>query len=93
MNEALPYIFTVVLVILTIIISIVGVQLIIILSHVKKTFQKLNGVLDNAEHKFSNLIEPLQNLKGLTSSLTAGVEIGKTVMEWFIKKKQDGKSK
>lgn len=92
MEQLLPTVLTVVAVILTIILSVVGVQIILVLSEVKKTLNKVNLTLDEAEAKINAIISPLQNLGGLASGLQTGIKVFESFTDWLTNRK-DGKKK
>ncbi|MBT4123939.1 MAG: hypothetical protein HN981_03990 [Candidatus Pacebacteria bacterium] len=93
MENILPTVLTVVAVILTIILSVVGVQIILVLSEVKKTLNKVNTTLDEAEAKFNSLISPLQNLGGMASGFQTGVKVFESFTGWLTQRKNDTKKK
>ncbi|MFH2118728.1 MAG: hypothetical protein ABII10_03265 [Candidatus Paceibacterota bacterium] len=92
MESLLPTVLTVVAVILTIILSIVGVQIILVLNEAKRTLHKVNSTLDEAEAKINAIISPLQNLGGLAGGLQAGVKAFEVFTSWLTSKK-DGRKK
>ncbi|OGJ38006.1 MAG: hypothetical protein A2383_02850 [Candidatus Pacebacteria bacterium RIFOXYB1_FULL_39_46] len=91
MENLLPTVLTVVAVILTIILSIVGVQIILVLNEAKRTLHKINTTLDEAEAKINAIISPLQNLGGLAGGLQTGIKVFEAFTGWLTSKKNDRK--
>lgn len=83
--EVLPILFSVVLVIVTIIMSVVGVQIYLVLKDLRKTITKLNAAIDGAESKFHALATPLQSLGGMASGVKAGIKVFETFTTWLNK--------
>lgn len=93
MQETLPIIFAVVVVIITIILSVVGIQMIMVLAEVKRTLKKANQTLDEAEAKFKQIVAPLQSLGGMASGLQTGFKVFETFVGWLTKNKEKGSKK
>jgi hypothetical protein len=51
MTEILPIIFAVTMTVLTVVLAVVGVQLILVLIEFKRTLRKINLTLESAESK------------------------------------------
>lgn len=81
--ELLPIIFSVVLIILTVVVAVVGVQLFLVLLEIKRTLKKVNTTLDMAEEKFNAVVAPLQNLGGMASGLSAGFKVFESFVGWL----------
>ena len=93
MESALPIVLTSVAIILTIILSVVGIQIILVLAEVKKTLNKVNTTLDEAEAKINALMSPLQNLGGLASGLQTGIKVFESFTGWIAQRKNVTKKK
>jgi hypothetical protein len=91
MNNVLTIVFSVVLVVLAIIMSVVGVQLLLVLIQFRKTLKSINRTLHDAEQKFNQVVEPLQNLGGIAAGIKTGAKVFDTFVSWLNsrKKKQD----
>jgi len=89
MNDIFPLVAIVVLVILTIVLSVVGIQFILVLAELKRTLKKVNDTVDQAEAKMNALIEPLQNLGGIASGVQTGIKVFEAFVGWLNKKKSD----
>ena len=85
--EILPIVFSVIVIILTIILSVVGIQLVLVLLEVKKTLSKFNAVLDTAEHRINAIVAPLQNLGGMASGMQAGFKVFESFVSWLQRNK------
>jgi len=81
--EYLPIAFSVILIILTIILSVVGVQLVLVLIEVKKTLRKVNLVLDTAEQRLNSIVMPFQNIGGMASGLQTGFKVFEAFVGWL----------
>lgn len=86
--EILPIAFSVILIVLTIIISVVGVQLVLVLMEVRKTLAKLNLVLDTAEDRINAIVMPIQNLGGMASGLQTGFKVFESFVGWLHRNKE-----
>ncbi|HEX9817759.1 MAG TPA: hypothetical protein VGA89_02610 [Patescibacteria group bacterium] len=91
MENLLPTVLTIVAVVLTIILSIVGVQIILVLSEAKRTLHKINATLDEAEAKINAIVSPLQNLGGLANGLQTGIKVFESFTGWLTSRKNDNK--
>ncbi len=91
MEELLPTVLTVVAVVLTVILSVVGVQIVRVLIEAKKTIAKINDTLDEAEAKINAIVSPLQNLGGLAGGLQAGVKVFESFTHWLTNRTDDSK--
>jgi len=87
--EVLPIVFSVVLVILAIVLSVVGFQIIMVLIEVKRTLKKVNDTLDMAENKFNAVVQPLQNLGGMASGLNTGFKVFESFVGWLNRNKEN----
>lgn len=87
MTDIVSIIFSMVLIVLAIVLALVGFQMMIVLYELKKTLQKINQALDNAELKMTNLLAPLQHLGGLASGLKAGLGVFEAFVSWLNRKK------
>jgi uncharacterized protein YoxC len=92
MESLLPTVLVIVAVILTVILSVVGIQIILVLTEVKRTLQKVNNTLDEAEAKINAIISPLQNLGGLATGLQTGIKVFESFTGWLTSRK-DASSK
>lgn len=81
--EILPTIFAVVLVIITIVLTVVGIQIIFVLNELRRTLHRVNEVLDSAEQKMNVVLQPLQSLGGLASGLTSGLKVFESFVGWL----------
>ena len=86
--ELLPTIFAVVLIVITIVLSIVGFQLVMVLQEMKKTLTKINTTIDTAEAKFSAVIEPLQKLGGAAAGIKTGMKVFEIFVQWLNREKK-----
>jgi hypothetical protein len=87
--EILPIVFSVVVIVLSIILSIVGIQFVLILLEVRKTLMKANQTIDLIESRFNAIIQPLQNWGGLASGLGSGMKVFETFVGWLQRSKSE----
>lgn len=92
MTEILPIIFAVTITVLTVVLAIVGIQLILVLVEFKRTLRKINFTLEQAESKLNHVIRPLQNLGGIASGLQTGVKVFEGFVGWLDKNKKNKES-
>ncbi|HCR81529.1 MAG: hypothetical protein UY13_C0002G0015 [Candidatus Pacebacteria bacterium GW2011_GWB1_47_8] len=93
MEQLLPIVLVIVAVILTIILSVVGVQIILVLTEVKRTLQKINTTLDEAQAKINTIVAPLQNLGGLATGIQTGIKVFESFTGWLTSRKDGSKRK
>jgi hypothetical protein len=86
--ELLPYIFAGVLIVLTIVMTVVGVQLMLVLLQMKRTLQKINSGIDAAGSTISTIVSPLQQLGATAQSVQSGFRVLETFTSWLQKNKQ-----
>ncbi|PIY80544.1 MAG: hypothetical protein COY80_02155 [Candidatus Pacebacteria bacterium CG_4_10_14_0_8_um_filter_42_14] len=87
--ELVPTVFAVVLVILAIVLSVVGVQMVLVLAELKRTLQKVNNAVETAETKISGLMQPLQQLGGAVSGVKTGLKVFEAFVGWINKNKNE----
>lgn len=75
-------------VVLTVVLTAVGVYLILTLRELRSTLKKVNIVMDSAEHKFAAIIQPLQNLGGIAAGVRTGIQVFETFVQWMNKEKK-----
>lgn len=85
--EILPIVFSVVVIVLAIILSVVGIQFIFILFEVRRTLLKLNQTIDLAETKINAVLQPFQSFGGLSSGLSTGFKVFETFVSWLQRNK------
>lgn len=73
-----------VIIVLTVLLVVLGIQIFIILKELRKTVDKANKVLDDTGHITETVSGPISTL----SSLAAGIKTGVTFMNLFKKKKK-----
>lgn len=83
MQDIIPIIFSVVLILLSIVLVVVGVQLVMVLQELRRTLHRVNAILDEAEAKIAMVFNPLQQLTGLTSGVSAGLKVFESLVGWL----------
>ena len=66
---------TVVVTVLTILLSIIGVQIVFILSEVRKAFEKMNKMLDDAGLVTGGISRSVSGMSGMFEGLKAGLNL------------------
>ncbi len=89
MTEFLPIIFTAVMLVLTIVLTVVGIQLILVLNEFKHTLRTINRVVEDADDKMNQVTQSLQSLGGIAAGLRTGVSVFETFVNWLGKRKQE----
>lgn len=89
MESILPIIFATVAVILTIVLSVVGIQIIMVLMEIKRILKKANDTIDQVESKFNAVIAPLENLGNIASGLKQGVKVFESFTGWLNKESDE----
>lgn len=77
----------IVIVVLTSLLTVVGVQLVFILKEVRKTLVHVNQVLDQADHAIARITAPAQTLIHLVDGLKQGAKLVELVAKRLPEKK------
>jgi uncharacterized protein YoxC len=89
--ELVPTIFTVALVVLTIVLTIVGFQMVLVLLELKKTLRKVNEALETADKKIEAIVAPLQKMAGVATGLGTGIKVLEAFVGWLQRDKSQTK--
>lgn len=73
----------VVVTVLTILLTVIGIQVVYILVEVRKSAQKVNEMLDDATEVTGGISRSFSGMSGLV----AGLKSGLSIVSWFGKKK------
>lgn len=73
----------VVIVVLTILLTVIGVQLILILKEFRHTLLRVNQVLDQLEITLHHLSSPISGIGGLIQGVRQGAKLVDTFSTWF----------
>ncbi len=76
MTEAIQGLLLVVIIVLTILLTIIGIQVVYILKEFRRTVEKINKILDDAEVASGSFAKSISSLTGMTTGL-------KTVLSLF----------
>ncbi len=88
MPQIFTIIFSVSIVILTLILAVVGIQLVLVLIQFKKTLKTINRTMEDVEYKLNQLLEHMQSLGGIATGVKTGVKVFETFVSWLNKKKK-----
>ncbi|MBP9819354.1 hypothetical protein KBC79_01310 [Candidatus Woesebacteria bacterium] len=87
--DTLQIIFSVVLVCLAVVLSVVGIQLVLVLIEARRTIRRFNQTLDTVEAKLSSFAQPLMALGGAVSGLKTGMRIFELFVQWLHRTKDE----
>ncbi len=76
-------IFSSVLVIITIVLAVVGIQVVFVLNEIRKTVNRFNTFIDTAEAKLDDVTQPLRQLGGMVSGVQSGLRIFDTFVQYL----------
>ena len=90
MTEILPYVLIGSIIILTAVLTAVGIQLFLVLKTFRQTVERLNSVAHQAELRVASLGQPLQNLAGIAAGVKTGIKVFEGFVG-FLNRKKDSK--
>ena len=73
---------------LTIILTLIGIQIIYILREVKKSLEKINNMLEDAEMVTKSIAHPIAGLGGVIEGLKTSTKAIETITKLFSRKKK-----
>lgn len=86
--EVMPIIFSSVVIVLAVILSVVGVQFILILMEIRKTLKKANQTIDLVESKFNSVMQPFLSFGGMAAGMGTGLKLFETFVNWLQRNKE-----
>lgn len=87
--DLVPTVFAIALVILTVVLSVVGVQMVLVLLELKRTLKKVNGAIETTDEKVTALLQPLQKVAGVATGVGTGVKVFEAFVNWLQRDKED----
>lgn len=87
--DPLVIVVTVVAVILSLVLLVVGVQTILVLQQVRKTLERVNHLTEIAEVSLQKAALPLQNLGGMMQGMKTGIKMFEVFTNFLHKQVQD----
>lgn len=81
----LEYVFGAALIILTVVLTAVGVQLYLLLLELRQTTQRVNTVIDEAEVRMNSVIAPLQQIGASMTTVRASFKVFDAFANWLNK--------
>ncbi len=85
-NQAL---LIVVIVLITGVLTFVGIQIILLLKELRKTIQRTNEVIDEIELLIHKLGNPGQSLNNIITGVKQGINLVEVIRTFFEKKNKD----
>jgi hypothetical protein len=77
----------VVILLLTTVLVIAGIQVILILGNLNRTLGKLNRTIESAEFFLHNISNPLSDVKSLGQGVKTGLHVAEYIVSWIKDKK------
>lgn len=90
--ETVQIVLLLVIVILTILLAVLGIQVFLILREIRKTVEKTNKVLDNAGIIAESLSTPISTLSSLVMSIKTGISFANWLKKTFSKEPSEERS-
>lgn len=87
--EITSTVLVVVVILLTLIMGVVGIQLVLVLTELRKTLKRVNATLDHAESKINSVIQPFQNLGGMAMGLQTGLKVFEAFVGWLQRNRDE----
>lgn len=84
--------FSVVLVALAVVLTVVGIQLVLVLVEARRTLKRINETLETVEAKVSSFTQPLMALGGAVTGLRSGMKVFELFVQWLNRNSNDRKS-
>lgn len=75
MNETAQVLIVAVITVLTIILSLVGIQIVYVLRDIRKTLNKVNSILDDSKNLTGKLSRSSESLSGMITGLKTALSI------------------
>ncbi len=85
--EFLPVLYAIVLVVLTVVLTAVGIYMVLVLIEARRALHKLNTTLDTAEAKLNAFTQPLQRMGGMATGLSTGLRVFESFVGWLQRSK------
>lgn len=86
--ELVPAVFAIALSILTVVLTVVGIQMVSVLLELKKTVKKVNKAIETTDDKISAIIQPLQKVAGVAAGVGTGMKVFEAFVTWLQRDKE-----
>ena len=86
--EPLVILLIIVTIILTTLLSIVGIQIILMHRDLRHTIQRVNSTLDSADQLLANVSSPFTRMGGMIEGVKSGLKVAEMFVKW-VKKNAD----
>lgn len=89
--DPLIIVLTIVVCIFAIVLTVAGIQVILVLQEVKNTLKKVNVLAETVERATNQVVAPLSGLGGTIDGLKSGLKVASAFVNWLNKegKKSD----
>jgi hypothetical protein len=87
MQDALPVILTSLLIVLSLVLTVVGVQLFMTLMEFKRTLKKVNEAVDVVENRLVSITASFQSLGGAVTGMRTGFKVFELFVSWLNRNK------
>jgi hypothetical protein len=91
MQDYISIAFMVMLGILTLVLTIVGAHLVVVLTQFRRTMKQLESTLAMAENKVSEFTMPLKQLGGAAAGIQTGLKVFELFVGWLHRDEKDNK--
>jgi uncharacterized protein YoxC len=86
-----PFLIFLIIVIslLTIVLTVVGVYIILLLRNFNRTLSRVNQTMDTVDSLVHHLTHPLSDINSLTRGVRTGIEVAEYTVNWLRKRQKD----
>lgn len=90
--DPLVIVVTVVAVVLSLVLLVVGIQTILVLQQIRRTLERVNQLTEVAESSLQKVAAPLQNLGGMMSGMKTGFKMLEMFTQFLQKHNEEAPS-
>lgn len=83
--DPLIIVLTIVVCIFALVLTVAGIQVILVLQEVKNTLKKVNVLAETIEKATNQVVAPLAGLGGTMDGLKSGLKVATAFMSWLNK--------
>jgi len=82
-------IYVVILSIVAVVMAVVGIQLFLVLRDVRAVIKRVDTAVVSVQTRFTQVVQPLQNLGGAVAGMKAGFKLVETFGQWLNRDKHE----